>query len=78
MVWLEYHGLWRSWVLVYTRLAVIGEQNVGLRAPGSANLMCRDALGRTLRGFLVRVIRCHLFSGPGRALPVRIHKSCGS
>ncbi len=27
-------------MLVYTRLTVIGEQNVGLRAPGSANLMC--------------------------------------
>ena len=39
MVLLEYHGLWRSWELVYTHLAVIGEQNVGLRAPGSANLM---------------------------------------
>jgi hypothetical protein len=26
-------------VLVYTHLAVIGELNVGLRAPGSANLM---------------------------------------
>jgi len=45
MVLLEYHGLWRSWVLVYTHLAVIGEQNVGLRAPGSA-----DAKGRTLCG----------------------------
>ena len=39
MVWLEYHRLWRSWVLVYTHLAVTGELNVGLRAPGSANLM---------------------------------------
>ena len=39
MVLLEDHGLWRSWVLVYTHLAVMGEQNVGLRAPGSANLM---------------------------------------
>jgi hypothetical protein len=29
----EYHGLWRSWLLVYTHLAVMGEQNVGLRAP---------------------------------------------
>ena len=35
MVLLEYHGLWRSWELVYTHLAVIGELNVGLRAPGS-------------------------------------------
>jgi hypothetical protein len=35
MVLLEYHGLWRSWVLVYMHLAVIGEQIVGLRAPGS-------------------------------------------
>ena len=39
MVLLEYHGLWRSWELVYTHLAVIGEQNVGLRSPGTANLM---------------------------------------
>ena len=37
MVLLEYHGLWRSWLLVYTHLAVIGEQNVGWRAPGSAS-----------------------------------------
>ena len=48
MVLLEYHGLWRSWVLVYTHLAVIGEQNVGLRAPGSVHLM--GEYSRTGRG----------------------------
>jgi hypothetical protein len=38
----EYHGLWRSWLLVYTHLAVMGEQNVGLRAPAQRLVIAHE------------------------------------
>ena len=66
MVLLEYHGRWRSWVLVYTHLAVIGELNVGLRAPGSVNPTYEySRTGRGLGG-MAGLFGAEIWRGPQR------------